>query len=170
MTFHLKLAVPDNHPALHAILVICGEHMHRTQGLSHWHPYRTFDDFMRLVDPQHFYAIYDDTYLIGTFHLTTSPRPYYDITKWANPAARAIYFGGFGILPHFQGKGAGKWSIQQADHLAVTEGYEVFRFDCVANNAPLLDFYDRLGYIRRGGLDFKNGAINPVMCYERSLV
>lgn len=153
--------------AMHAILVLCAEHMHRAQGMSHWYPYRDFAAWVARVDPARVYGVYRGAYLIGTFNLTDTPRPYQRDVAWADPAARAVYFGGLGILPHAQGGGAGRWVMARADGIARDGGCAAIRFDGVAGNAPLLRFYDGLGYQRRGVCDLTAQGWQPVMCYER---
>lgn len=152
---------------MHAILVLCAEHMHRALGRSHWYPYRDFGSWLSRVDPQRVYGIYHDSFLIGTFNLTDSPRPYQREVAWADARAKAVYFGGFGVLPPFQRIGAGRWTMAQADRIAQDGGYAAIRFDGVASNTPLMRFYDSLGYERRGVLDLTAQGWQPVMCYER---
>ncbi len=153
--------------AMHAILVLCAEHMHRAQGMSHWYPYRDFGSWLSRIDPAWVYGVYSGDYLVGTFNMTATPRPYQRSIAWADPSASAIYFGGFGILPSFQGGGAGRWVMAQANMIAERAGYAAMRFDGVASNTPLMRFYDRLGYEQRGICDLSAQGWQPVMCYER---
>lgn len=159
-----KIAPTDAIPALHGILNICGEYMHRVQGMSHWYPYRPLERFQTEFD--RIYALYAGDMLIGTFNVKAQPRPYYTPDLWSNPDARALYMGGLGILPHYQGKGIGAWAMQQADSVAQADGFDAIRFDGVANNQRLITFYDRLGY-RRCGVVGKHDNWPGVMCYER---
>jgi GNAT superfamily N-acetyltransferase len=161
-------AVPESDlSSMHAILVLCAEHMHRAQGMSHWYPYRDFASWASRVDPARVYGVYSGPYLIGTFNLTETPRPYQQEITWADPQAKAVYFGGLGVLPYFQGGGTGRWIMAQADQMARDAGYAAIRFDGVASNAPLMKFYDRLSYTRRGVCDLTAQGWQPVMCYER---
>lgn len=166
--YRLALVPESDLTSMHAILVLCAEHMHRAQGRSHWYPYRGFDAWVSRVDTARVYGVYSGDYLIGTFNITDTPRPYQADFAWADPSARALYFGGFGVLPPYQGRGAGRWGMEQADHIARAQGYAALRFDGVASNTPLLDFYDRLGYTRRGVCDLSAQGWQPVMCYERT--
>lgn len=163
----LSLVPESDLTSMHAILVLCAEHMHRAFGRSHWYPYRDFPAWISRVDAARVYGLYQGDYLIGTFNLTDTPRPYQNSVPWADPAAKAVYFGGFGILPSFQGIGAGRWGMAQADAMAQAAGYAAIRFDGVASNTPLVAFYDRLGYERRGICDLTAQGWQPVMCYER---
>ena len=68
MTLRFQAAPSDQIPALHAILVLCGEHMYRTLGLKHWYPYMALDKFIEFSAGKDFYAVYDGDNLIGTFN------------------------------------------------------------------------------------------------------
>jgi GNAT superfamily N-acetyltransferase len=169
VSLSLERAADDDLPALHAILVLCGEHMARTQSLSHWYPFLSLDQFSQGIDSAHLYAVYEDQFLVGTFHLKTKPRPYYPAEYWADPDAKAFYFSALGVLPSFQGRGIGGWCMAQAERIAAENGCSALRFDAVGNNAPLLRFYDRLGYERRGIIDFPDYDFGHTVCYERIL-
>ena len=152
--------------ALHGILTICGEHYHRVHGLDHWYPFRDMKTFMKDVDTDYIYGIYDGDFLIGTFNLNPRARPYYPADIWMNADAKAWYLGGFAILPYKQGGGIGRWVMQQVDALTQAKGYDALRFDGVATNTPLMRFYDQLQYDQRGIVKTPSG--NAVMCYERN--
>lgn len=107
MSRTVRLAAENDLPAMHAILAICGEDMHRNKGLSHWYPFRPFDYFKKEVAEARVYAIYENDFLVGTFYLTENPRAWYKREAWVNPDAKAVYLGGFGILPFMQGRGMG---------------------------------------------------------------
>lgn len=171
MTWHLQPANERLYPALHSILVICGEHMYRTQGFAHWYPFRSLEANRALIDMRYLYAVYDSSatqaQLVGTFNLNPTPRTYYTPEIWADPTAPALYFGGLGILPAFQGTGLGRWCMQQADAITQRDGYRAIRFDAVAANAGLLAFYDRLGYERRAEVRPAKYGGAPLQCFER---
>jgi GNAT superfamily N-acetyltransferase len=164
MNRHIAIAAENDLPALHAILTLCGEYMHRKQGMSHWYPFRSFEIFKPEVAEAEVYAIYEDDLLTGTFYLTPKARAWYSTVNWANPEAKALYFGGFGILPFSQGRGLGAWVMNEIDMLTSTSGYEALRFDGVANNEPLMRFYEKLGYEKRGILETPRSA---TMCFEK---
>lgn len=155
----------SNLSSMHAILSICGEHMFRTQGMAHWYPFRDFERYQAETSSSDVYAIYDDVMLVGTFYVTPKMRPWYADVKWKNSEHKALYFGGFGVLPLAQGRGIGKWTMKQVDTLSKTSGYDTLRFDSIANNPSLLKFYDTLGYQSCGLLATPRGS--EVMTYER---
>jgi GNAT superfamily N-acetyltransferase len=163
----IRLAEVVDLNAMHAILTLCGEYMHRAQAMHHWHPYSSFERWSARVDPARVYAVYDGDFLIGTFNLNDKPRDYQSRVAWANPAHRAVYFGGFGLLPMYWGGGLGKYLMAEVDAIAVAGGYDAIRFDGVASNAPLMRFYAKLGYEERGLLDLTPAGWKPIMNFER---
>ncbi|MEO1290024.1 MAG: GNAT family N-acetyltransferase [Chloroflexota bacterium] len=168
MPLTLSPIVPDDLSTMHAILSICGEHMHRTQGMSHWYPFRPFEMYQRETQTADVYAIYDDAMLVGTFYVTATMRSWYESVQWHDNNHRALYLGGFGILPLAQGRGIGKWAMSQVDALAIASDYDALRFDGVASNEKLVTFYDGMDYTQRGLLPTPRGS--EVMVYERVFV
>ena len=97
MNRSVRLANDHELPSMHAILSLCGEAMHRTQGLSHWYPYGTFEEFIQRVGDGKVYGVYDEEFLIGTFCLSENIPVYYPQIALGNPEAKALYFSKFGI-------------------------------------------------------------------------
>ncbi|MFZ4813458.1 MAG: GNAT family N-acetyltransferase [Phototrophicaceae bacterium] len=151
----------------HAILTLCGEHMHRVQGLSHWYPYRNIERYRQETQAATVYGVYDDSWLVGTFYLTPVMRTWYSTVAWEDPNHRALYLGSLGILPSVQGRGIGKAVMGHILQMAQQGGYAALRFDGVANNAPLLHFYDQLGFTQRGLLVTPSQV--SVMVFEKIL-
>lgn len=164
-----RIHTQEDITAAHGILSLCGEHMHRIQGLDHWYPFRDLATFTAELERAEAssYGIYDDATqaLIGTFYLSAVMRPWYASVTWQNSAHEALYLGGFGVLPIMQGRGVGTWAMDAIDTLAREDGYDTLRFDGVASNLSLLRFYDKLNYTRLGLLDTPRGS--QVMVYER---
>jgi GNAT superfamily N-acetyltransferase len=163
----LKKAASADIPQLHALLVACGKYMHETLGLSHWYPYLTLDNFIEVSVGHDLYSVYDDAEtLIATFSTGTTPRPYYDITLWDDPQAKALYLGRFGVLPQYQHHGIGGWCMGQVDRLGHEMGCTAVRFDAIVCHSVLLAFYDKLGYQRRGIIQRDRGDL---MAFEKIL-
>lgn len=165
----LEQATPDQYVAIYSIMALAGEHMLRALGLDHWHPFPPSTNFIERMMKHDTYAVYSGNVLVGTFGLSDHPESYYleDMSNyWADPAAEAIYFTAFGLLPGYQQQGIGTWSFSEMEKLAQARGHNLIRFDAVATHEKLLGFYDRLGCERRGTL--KVGK-QTVMLYEKSL-
>lgn len=168
MSVSLTLANENDLSAMHGILSLCGEHMYRTQGMSHWYPFRPFEAFQAEVHSADVYAIYDDAVLVGTFYVTDRMRAWYAPVQWHDNTHHALYLGGFGVLPSAQGRGIGKWAMSQVDALAIAGDYDALRFDGVVHNPHLMHFYDTMNYSQRGLLATPRGS--EVMVYERVFV
>lgn len=168
MALSAQIADPNDYHALHGILQICGEHMHRVQSMSHWYPFRGFDKFEQEVQGAFVYKVLDEGSLVGTFYLHPIARPYYTPDRWQNPNDTGLYLGGVGVMPFIQGRGVGRWLMDEVDRITQEKGYDALRFDGVKANEGLLTFYDKLGYSRRGEIGLGTmRAHNPVICYEK---
>lgn len=147
-----------------ALLTLCGEHMHRVQGMSHWYPFGSFERFKERVADGKVYAVYEKEFLVGTFFLSEKMPHYYAEIQWENPEAKAVFGSSFGILPVMQKRGIGAWVMQAIDKQVADEGYQALRFDAVSHNKSLVAYYERLGYERRGIVgDSRVSAI----CFEK---
>ena len=65
------------------------------------------------------------------------------------------------------GKGIGKAIMAEAERIVKEQGYQSIRLDTYSKNAPAINFYESLGYKRRGDVFFKRGLFH---CFEKSLV
>jgi len=160
----LELATENDIPAHYSILALCGEHMHRAQGMSHWYPFPDVDAIRRMAKDRNTYAVLNGNLLVGTMNLATIPLPYDDGSQWDDASLSAYYFGGFGVLPSHWGQGIGTWCMAQVDQLTQAAGFDRVRFDAVESNTKVNLFYERLGYIKQGVLAV--GA-QRVVCYEK---
>lgn len=165
----LQKAAAADLPVMHALLVVCGEHLYRQTGLRHWYPFRTYEQWSQRLDTEQVYAVYAGDYLVGTFNLNPMPRPYYQDSLWHDPTAKAAYISGVGVLPPYQRQGIGHWMVAQAERLAAESGNAALRFDIVLADEALIRFCDGLGYARRGTISMAQWRLNDVLCYERVL-
>lgn len=91
--------------------------------------------------------------LIGTFALNRDDGGRYPSGMWHDPHADARYLHRLAIHPSQQGRGWGARLLRAAQGEAATLGAAWLRLDANAANAPLLAFYARAGYERRGEID-----------------
>jgi GNAT superfamily N-acetyltransferase len=169
LNLSIQPAPKDQYNALHGIMALAGEHMHRVLKLSHWHPFPDSAWFVKHAEGRNVYAVYKDELLAGTFMLSNIPEPYYkNMDKfWKEPAASAMYFSAFALLPPLQQQGIGSWVMGEVDKLVQAQKIRFVRFDCVSFHTKLVHFYSRLGYEQRGILLFSN---HSVMCFEKEYV
>lgn len=149
------------------MIVVCGEHIHRTSGLTHWYPMKRLDALIdRLMDADLF-GVMADELLVAAFALSIEPLPYYgDLSAFRLPADRPHYLSALAVLPSHQRHGIGRFAMAEADKLAAARGGDAIRFDAVTTNNPAVDFYRRLGYAEGGIIPV---GLLTVTCFERQL-
>lgn len=135
---------------LHAILVACGLDMQAHFGLSHWAPAYPLHLMQRDAAAGYVYAVREGERAIATFTITPQPPSYYDQTIWHESCAKALYLHRLAVLPAEQGRGLGRWCMEQVETLARTEGCAAVRFDAYDQHIRLFAFYLHLGYEQRG--------------------
>lgn len=157
---------PADLPAAYGILAIAGEHMHRVQNMSHWHPFPGVDHYRRRVQGRVVYGVTRRDVLVASFDLGEAPESYHDLDQWPDGDVPAVYFGGFAVLPAEWGLGVGRWAVAAAERQAITDGHRHFRFDAVSSNPRLLSWYRELGFTPTGTI---TGGFGSVTCFEKIL-
>lgn len=152
---------------LYVIIVACGQDMYQKYNLSHWYPFAPFEQFSQRLAQLDVYGIYHDDRMIGTFNLTTTPRPYYQSDHWQNPLARAVYVGNVAIDPTSQGNKIGSWCMQEIEKIAQAMAGEAIRLDCVARHPWLNSFYKKIGYQEVGAITLAEPT-GTVICFEKT--
>lgn len=162
----VRPALETDLAALVAILALAGEHMHRVQGLSHWYPFPAAERYAERAEGRQTYAVDSDDLLVATFDLSTKPERYHQMDQWPDGDVRAVYFGGFAVLPSYWGKGIGRAVVTAAEDIARAAGHRHFRFDAVTTNTRLVDWYRSLGFTATGTIEV--GTVT-VTCFEKLL-
>jgi GNAT superfamily N-acetyltransferase len=164
--YHLKKIDGDEIEKFHQILTSCGQFMSEKLGLKHWHPFMDLNTFQLLMQNKDLYGIYQNDIAIATFNLSFVSRDYYYDALWSKHNVKAIYLGQLAINPTLQGKGLGKWCMQQIEEISKSSDVKSIRFDALNAHPWLKNFYLKLGYQTRG-------LVNPkgwdLMCFEKNL-
>ena len=148
----LEARTPDRIDDVYALIERCGEDMWRRLGLDHWKPPTPKDVFREYARTKEVFAVHDAGELVATFTIgAEAPEPY-PPSSWADAAHRAIYLNKLAVAPGLQGRGLGRWCMDTVERLARERGCDAVRFDALTRNAPLLGFYDHIGYARRGAM------------------
>lgn len=143
---------PENIDDLFVLIEACGEDMWRRLGLDHWKPPVPKEIYREYARTKSVFAVYDGVDLAGTFTIGPDALEAYLPGCWADDTHRAVYLSKLAVLPGLQGRGIGRWCMGRVDELAREYGAHAVRFDALTRNAPLLAFYDRTGYRRRGDM------------------
>ena len=174
MVLAIRKADPQEIEPLHEILTKCGLDMQARFGLGHWVPPYPLELMRKSAEERDVYAVYDDHKLIATFTTGTSPLPYYRTIPgvwecWEPSGEPALYCSRLAVLPELQGRGVGTWCMQTIERLAQAEGCRAVRFDAYDKHLQLLEFYDRLGYHRRGTFTFNTKLYGDtgMVCFEK---
>lgn len=150
--------------ALVAILALAGEHMHRVQDMSHWYPFPPTERYEERAEGRQTYAVDAEGVLVATFDLSTRPERYHRMDQWPDGDVLAVYFGGFAVLPAFWGRGIGAAVVDAAEGIAAAAGHRHFRFDAVASNRKLVEWYVELGFEATGAIELGTVAVT---CFEK---
>ncbi|MBM3290440.1 MAG: GNAT family N-acetyltransferase [Candidatus Hydrogenedentes bacterium] len=148
----IEMRGPDRIDDLYALIEVCGEDMWRRLGLDHWKPPTPKDVFREYARTKEVFAVRDGEGLVATFTIGFDPPEPYPPSSWVDAAHRAVYLNKLAVHPRAQGRGLGRRCMETVERLARERGCDTVRFDALTRNAPLLAFYDRLGYARRGAM------------------
>lgn len=149
---------------LHEIVKKCSQDMKLRFGLRHWAPPYPLHLMRRDAGQKSVYAVCDGDQTVATFTIGTQPSADYDMTMWASPNKKAMYVSHLAVLPDFQGRGIGTWCMKAVEHLATDGGCVAVRLDAYEKHLKLLEFYDRLGYQRRGVIRVQEFGL---VCFEK---
>lgn len=163
------VAADDDHRlrAAHAILVLCGEHMERAQGMDHWWPPASFADFRPRFEGRDVVLGVLDGAVVATWNTSLLPEPYHDLSLWPEPNAPALFLSGVGVLPVMWHRGIGAALLEHTERTARARGLDRIRFDAVSANERLVDWYVAHGNVPVGDLEVRPGT--SVTCFEKRL-
>jgi GNAT superfamily N-acetyltransferase len=166
MGYRIEKVPPNEVGDLHEILRKCGQDLKARFGLGHWDPPYPLHLLRRDARERSVYAVLDGPQTVATFTTGAEPYPYYDMSLWTAPTAKATYVGHLAVLPHLQGNGIGTWCMRAIERLATDEGSEAVRLDVYRMHVTALEFFARLGYSPRGFVPFRD---TELVCLERTL-
>ena len=92
--------------------------------------------------------------------------PEYQTVKWKYTDSVPAVLHRLCVDPNMHGRGIGKAMMAEAERIVNDQGYQSIRLDTYSKNAPAINFYESLGYKRRGDVFFKRGLFH---CFEKSL-
>jgi GNAT superfamily N-acetyltransferase len=174
MKLTMRKVEPEEIEPLHEILKKCGLDEQARFGLGYWVPPYPLEAMRKSAEERDVYAVYDGDELVATF-TTGTQQPSYYLTipgvreAWDASGEPALYLSRLAVLPEFQGRGIGTWCIKRMERLARAEGCKAVRFDAYDKHLKLLEYYDRLGYHRRGTFTFntKRYGETGMVCFEK---
>jgi GNAT superfamily N-acetyltransferase len=147
----------------HAIVTAAGVALRERLGLDYWDPPYPLARMRDEAATRQLLLVLDAGAPVATF--TVGPTPLQPYTVF-DPAVPALYLNRLAVVPARWGEGLGRFCMADVEARARAAGAHAVRFDAVAANAALLQFYRRLGYVERG--PHRIGAL-AVTCFERVL-
>lgn len=105
----------------------------------------------------------EDRKIIATVRIVET-----DDLIWPEDDPQAAYIHGLMVDRSLSGQGIGQEVLAWAEQSIFATGHSVARLDCVASNANLCQYYERLGYSERGVVDFgPDSSWFPVRRFEK---
>jgi GNAT superfamily N-acetyltransferase len=171
MPYTLERRTSDRIDDLYDIILACGEDMYRRLGLDHWRPPTPKEMYREFATSKRVYAVHENGVAVATFTLTEQAPEPYPLELWTSARHRALYLVKLAVHPSLQGKGLGRWCMERVEQTARAEDFQALRFDALARNAPLLRFYEHLGYRRAGDMRVKDEIDREwdIVLYEKVL-
>jgi len=135
--------------ALSKIYVSCATWLAR-QGWNHWErtSYRyEKEKVIQRIREKDVYILFYEKEAVGTITLSYETPPYHKgYSFWEKPSSPAVYVSMLAVLPEHQRKGFGSALLKFAEKKARRKHVHYVRFDAIADNKELSEFYLRRGY------------------------
>ena len=157
-----RRAVDSDADAIQALLTKAGEALAR-QGFLNWTPAYTLERIRTYIADREVYVVEDAGALVATYTLGLTAVPPYSAPPWPQPDSPALYLNRLAVDPERQREGIGRWCLDDVEDRARAAGAAAVRCDVLQSNAALRAFYERHGYIRRGGRRHSGWQFT---CYE----
>ena len=159
------VATPADVDSVYALLAAAGELLSK-RGFPNWLPPYPRARVAENVDDGIVRVVHSAGVLIATYTLRPLATHPYQGIEWQDPDAIARYLNRLAVDPRHQGRGVGRWCLEQVAEECTRDGASAVRCDVLQANVPLRRFYERYGYVARGER-FHSGWAFTV--YERVL-
>lgn len=150
----VRLATASDAEAVAAVLSEAARWLERTAKWNDWPLRYPVGRLMPFIQRNELYVAWStvDDSAMGTFVLQWS-----DERFWGIRPPDAGYLHRVAVAPRFSGHGIGEAMIRWAAGEVTRRGRRFLRLDCPAANQALQAYYERLGFVRRGEAQGRNG-------------
>ena len=150
MNLSVTTAVEADARAIAALQIAVADHLTSLHGKGHWSYQPSEAGILRAIKTSQALVARDGDDIIGTLYLATK-KPWAIDVKYFSAVKRAIYLTSMAVAPDFQGRGVGRYMLEEAK--AVTREWpgQAIRLDAYDAVAGAGGFYVKCGY-RRAGL------------------
>lgn len=73
-----------------------------------------------------------------------------DNLYWGKQETAARYIHSLVVAAKYKGQHTGKLILQKIEQQVINEGIDLLRLDCIASNTRLCNYYESLGFIKKG--------------------
>jgi ribosomal protein S18 acetylase RimI-like enzyme len=153
-----------------SVIKKCSDWLFAEKKLDHWAEYYTREVIEKKIKGQEVFLVIRDGVTFGTITLDENPVEYYteeNLACFAEPKEKAIYVSAVAVDPEFQGRGVATQLMDLADEIVKQRGIKYIRFDCRAEYADLVNFYEKRGYSKRGS--FSEGERQNYFLMEKEV-
>ena len=122
----------------------------KDRALPDWQHYYTPERLSEKLKSQIAYLFLIDSVEVGVVFLSTDDLYYYspmDMSKFAQKDAPAMYISTLAVRPDFQHQGIATQIIVFCEKLARKKDVKFLRLDCNENDAALVEFYKKRGFV-----------------------
>lgn len=164
----INSGTPDDLELVGELMTKCVADMHQ-RGLFQWSgSYPGLEVFDDDIANGNLYVLRDSGVVIGVFTLDRNQNDEYREIDWKGEDGRAVVVHRLAIDPARQRQGLATKMMTDAEGWAVENGYRSIRLDVFSLNTRGVEFYESLGYQRRGKVYFP-AHDEPFYCYEKVL-
>jgi GNAT superfamily N-acetyltransferase len=143
----------------------------RKMGSGYWSKERSIQrQFDRIIqsdgrpESRSIYLLEDGEEVVATLVLSTRRAHFWRKSMWSEPDAEGLCVFDLAVMPHRQGTGLGRQSMEFAEERARLYDMPYVRLDAFSQNPHSTAFYAHLGYQDRGQI-VVNGV--PLILYEK---
>ena len=162
MNFSVATAIHTDAPAIASLRTCVAEHLTRRQGKGHWSSCVTEGSVLNDIKTSRVLAVWNDNRLVATLGLATK-KPWAIDPKYFQSVPRALYLRNMAVAPYLQGRGIGRYLLEEAKKAAKDWPSNAIRLDAYDAEAGAGDFYSKCGFREVGRVTYRS---TPLVYYE----
>jgi len=163
MDLSLTIATADDIPTIVALKNKTAQQLTLLHGRGHWSFLCTEKGVLySMKKHSKLLVVKHRDQIIGALRLTTK-KPWAIDVNYFTKVLQPLYIVGIDVGSTWQGKGVGRYMLEQIKPVATAWPAQALRLDAYDNAAGAGNFYRKCGYTERGRVVYKN---NPLIYFE----
>jgi GNAT superfamily N-acetyltransferase len=158
-------ASDDEAPAIAALRTSVAEHLTSRYGPGHWSSCVIEKSVVRAIKMSRVLVARKSSGIIGTLRLGTK-KPWAIDLAYFTALRRSLYLQDIAVMPNLQGRGVGRYLVEQAKVVARAWPCEAIRLDAYDDPAGAGDFYAKCGFLEVGRKTYRGV---PLIYFELML-